>query len=292
LVPGKVSPLGASLEGFRLMARRPGALALWMGCVGLAIVVFIGAVYAASLSAPQIVRTGGGAILVLGALIPVGLYAGSVVTAAVYRTLLRPGDKGLGFVRLGPDELRLFAVSLILFVAFFALFFTVLVGGVAIFELAKLRPDFHAPQVTAGYAIVTTIVFLLAFTKASLALPMTFVEKRIRVLGSWNLTSPAFLRLLATFTLVLILIVVVAALMFAVQYGLNELTGLPTRAPWGGTLPAGHHTSKGIQTLGRIASVPVSMVQMTLELVILAAAQAGAYRAIAGNLGEDVAQVF
>jgi hypothetical protein len=34
------------------------------------------------------------------------------------------------------------------------------------------------------------------------------------------------------------------------------------------------------------------MVQMTLELVILAAAQAGAYRAIAGNLGEDVAQVF
>src|SRR5690606_10927907 len=53
--------------------------------------------------------------LVYALVLPVALITQSMLGAAVYRAILRPADGGVGYLRLGGDELRLIGLSIIYF---------------------------------------------------------------------------------------------------------------------------------------------------------------------------------
>ena len=119
----------AALEGFRLTRERPGTIAAW-SLINFVGVTTIGLAMMLSLGAPLIeyIKKGGlnsihpeelAAVLTaswpafFGIMAVVILFL-SIMTAGIFRIVLRPGEKGFAHLRLGKDELRLSAVNLML----------------------------------------------------------------------------------------------------------------------------------------------------------------------------------
>ena len=287
---GKVSPLGAGLEGFRLMARRPGVALVWLLFFGVIAGVAELAGYVAAMSIPPIYYEWR-ALLVLAIVTPVFLFGAVVVSAAVYRALLEPRDKAVAFLRFGADEARLFAAALMLALAFLVLYCLAAVGWLAAAPFLR-NTRFDTTVLGAGYGIVAAVALLLVFVRASLALVMTFAEKRIRIFDSWSLTRGAFWRLFVLFTALLVFVTALAAVTWLAQWRIDHLIGLATRIPWGGVDPAPKGPPVWPGWAGKTLLVVLAAVQIVLETVVVSAAQASAYRSIVGTLGEDAASVF
>ena len=196
--------------GFRLIGRRPFAVLVWG--VLYSVITFAPQVYGYWAIWPEVtkaLRSMGGATAAGGnggALaqameqirlemlpyqlmqIPLGFVALAVVFAAIYRAVLEPRDSGFAYLRLGVQELWMLAVSfaggvigLIVFVP------TLIVAAIAGMGARQL------PQPAAGLAIFLIVVGLIALclwlgARMSLALPMTFAQRRFRFFESWGLT--------------------------------------------------------------------------------------------------------
>lgn len=118
-----------ALEGFRILRRHPGAVALWVAsylaieiALGLLIIftngrerlASVSVKFAGLFSAPEriwdfIVHFG----LSTAALLLLGLMFTLTFCMAIYRAVLTPDDQRFGYIRFGADELRLTVVSLL-----------------------------------------------------------------------------------------------------------------------------------------------------------------------------------
>jgi hypothetical protein len=109
----------------------------------------------------------------------------SVLTAGIYRMVLRPQEKGIAHLRLGADEWRLTVVNMILFSI-----------GMASLVLVKLFADAVGgiPGVLAGLALAGVVIWV--GVRLLMATPMTFAERRIAIMDSWRLTHGHFWSLL------------------------------------------------------------------------------------------------
>ncbi|HEY0436786.1 MAG TPA: hypothetical protein VGC92_09110, partial [Phenylobacterium sp.] len=112
----------AALEGFRLTRERPGTILAWSGIYAVGMLI-IGGIMFASLGedAMAIARKGTFSAADIQAFatrlaqsIPAFLLVlllavvlVSVITAGIYRLVLRPDQRGFAHLRLGRDELRL-----------------------------------------------------------------------------------------------------------------------------------------------------------------------------------------
>src|SRR5690606_33608566 len=65
-------------------------------------------------SPEQVLPMIGAMFAMLGILLPLSIVFAAVVYTAVNRAVVRPGEKGFGYLRLGGDELRVFVVYLVL----------------------------------------------------------------------------------------------------------------------------------------------------------------------------------
>ena len=239
------SPADAAFEGFRLTRERPRAVIAWALCY-LVFTYLISAIADLTLG-PQskaliadLQRASADPAAFWPAAqkmapfflagLPLSLAFQAIFTCAIYRAILRPAESSRGYLRLGLDELRMMVLNLILAV----------IWGATIFVFLLVTLVAAATAGTAGEAIAdvgTVGVFCAAVTVAmrlSLAGPMTFAERRLRVFASWTMSKGLFWRLFGAYVLSLILAVIVLLLMLLVLGAaakiLTQVTSLPLTA--------------------------------------------------------------
>jgi hypothetical protein len=271
----------AALEGFRLTRERPGTIAAWSAVYAVSMIV-IGEVMLSSLGAEavQIARKGRytpadveavatklahsipAFILVL--LLAVALI--SIITAGIFRLVLRPQERGIAHLRLGADELRLTAMNVLLFgIGLVCLF----VGFVAIRAAENGGP---VAGVVAG-AVVAALTIWIG-VRLSLATPTTFQAGRISLVASWELTRGRFWPLFGMILLAVIFYVIIWLLVTVIWFTLVSLAGGPD-AVTNGAAP--------LTVLAGIAAFAVQMLLSVIQLVMIYAPFAVAYQQLHGD---------
>lgn len=242
------SPTDAALEGFRLTRERPRAFATWsvfqfgvslvMGFVIIKLggqhLMALESVGASGDADPAAVMAEFRALAPLYAvLLPIGLLMMSVVTAAVYRSILEPADDRWGYLRIGADELRLAALRVIYIFVWGGIVFAVVLVAALAAGLATAVSGAAGGIVGVGVGLFAIGILIYVAVRLSLAPAITFAEHRISIFESWKLTRGMFWRLLGAYALAVASIVVVALLAMviftavagvAIMVGGGELT--------------------------------------------------------------------
>jgi hypothetical protein len=195
---GAVVTIGSLLEGgFRIVKERGGALLIWTFILLLAT---IASAYASgwaergrmdAIAAGVPVDAADASNALQGMLIGlIGLFAGTIVVAAVQRSILRPTEGGLAWLKLGADELRLFALLMLYLIIFILAFvvFGVFAGGLVGANQQALMILLFVPAL-AG------IIFF--GTKLSLTFPLTLKRGAFAMRDGWALTTGHFWTLFA-----------------------------------------------------------------------------------------------
>ncbi|MDB5691909.1 MAG: hypothetical protein JWO81_972, partial [Alphaproteobacteria bacterium] len=143
-----------------------------------------------------------------------------ILYAASQRAILQPERQGFFYLRLGMDELRLLALTIIFVIGFYAgMLVVVLLMSLLIGLLAAATGSFG---VAAGLLVVeflTIFVFAVWFcTRFSLAFPLTILRGRIIIGESWRVTRGRFWTL---FTAFLVLFLILLVLWIAVSLVTN-----------------------------------------------------------------------
>ena len=226
------STTDAAFEGFRLTREQPRAVAAWAGLFVVfslisawLLVSTVGpqfmSLQAASQNPTGLSEADAAKILPFYAMVmPVLLVFWSVILCAIYRTVLRPAEGGLGRLRFGADEFRMISLTVILWVLMALGFF--FVGLFASLGMAAAGGGvavnlFGALSLTGGLALGVWVLVRL-----SLAAPMTFVTGELHLVRAWNLTRGLFWPLLGAYVLAAGLAAVVTVLALVI---FTALTG-------------------------------------------------------------------
>lgn len=230
----------SAFEGFRLARRAPWAILAW----ALAYMVFFAAFFAVAGSnlihivtlAEQVEQSAEpsmsdlatlgrayGALMVF--VLPVSLLFGALLTTAVARAVIRPEARRFGYMRLGKDELRVLAVTLVVGLIMLG----VLLAGMALagvfggMAASMSAPFLILPAVLAGLATAAVTIWLAV--RLSLAVPITFAEQKIAIKQSWTMTKGRFWPLLGMAVLAGVMSMLVALLGSIVAAPLNLMFG-------------------------------------------------------------------
>ena len=240
------SPSDAALEGFRLTREQPLAILAWSGVYALGIVA-MAAVMSIGLGPNFItfLRTNSlqpgdveavkqfGAMLVgawpafLVALL-IAIFILAVLTAGIYRIVLRPQERGFAHLRIGADEVRLAVTHLLLACIGIGTFVTTeIIIALALQALGGERM-LPALQNLGGALLLAVLAFApMAWVgvRLSLATPLAFYEKRISLPTAWRLTRGKFWPLFAMILLSLLFYVMIWALFTIISYVMVSLAG-------------------------------------------------------------------
>ena len=207
--------VGAIIEGaFRLLRERPGAFVIWffvylligIGTSFATVWILDGQLAAVADGATEAdVR---GAILLQFMLVGiVSILFTTIVYAAMLRAMLRPEEGGPGFLRIGMDEARLFFLTLLFMIILgIGAFFGMLGFG---FAVGGASPESQQIGMIIYFAVLAVAVGYF-FTKLSLSLPLTFLQRRFEVGEGWALTKGHFWTLLAAYLILVIIVIAVS----------------------------------------------------------------------------------
>ncbi len=295
------SPTDAALEGFRITRERPRALLAWVALYLLTtlistivLVTYAGETLMAISAMENSAEVDPAMTLaLLGKLAPIsflGLVVATVFGAGVCRIILRPGDGSFAYLRLGADEVRLVALTLIYCVlSVIGVFIVALVLGVligiALMVLGVMSGQAGAPPpqlVSEVLGAAVVIVSIAVWVRFSMAWPMTFAEKRMRLFASWRLTRGSFWRLTGAYMLAAALAALVLAL------GLVVYAGVGTVITGGDLAAVGAVFHPDMSSLANYYTLPMIIywvfvgVLMPLFYLIVFAPAAIAYRDLKG----------
>ena len=214
----------SAFEGFRIIRREPATVAIWVVILlvlgGAAMAVMLPLLNGFTASVTPGATPSGTQLAALGSLMRVYLFALpiylvllSVFTAAIYRAVLRPQEKGFARLRLGGDELRLIGLFLLMGLFFFAVFLVLgfvaglVVGGLFAATGAKGAGGFALAMMVIYLALIAVCVWF--GVKFSFAAPLTFSQKRIRFFASWGATKGKFWPLLGCYLLAWVFVILV-----------------------------------------------------------------------------------
>lgn len=298
---GRFSASDAALTGLRLLAREPATAAVWAALYLLFCLVGAGGLALAvgpamqTLAAHQ--RTGtpldpAANLALMSRILPVeGLFLlaflafFALLSAAVNRSVLRPGAGRIGRLGLGGNEGRQVLLFLILGVLFFLLY-VVLVVVAAIFGAlvgiaagggrvpAAAPGPMFAVFVLAGLAVLLVLAFVA--TRFSLAAPLTFDRGEVDAFGSWRLTRGVFWPLFGAYVLAWLIAALISLAAVVLFVAVVTVAG-------GGVSAAGAIFRPDMSSVGAYFSpvmllwLLVSAVVGTVGLVMMLAAPAGAY---------------
>jgi hypothetical protein len=278
----KFSPSEAALEGFRLTRERPGLIATWAGLYFLGIIA-MGLVMVASLGPDFVafIRQDGlqmkdtaefGDLLAQSwpafiVVLAMALLLLAVLTAGIYRVILRPLDKKTAYLRVGADEVRLAVVHFILMVI-----------GVAFFIAVDLAVAAAATQGGPIYPILALVLaggMIWVGVRLSLATPLAFYQKKISLGAAWNLTRGCFWPLFGMIVLAVIFYVMIFLLISMILAAVVGFAG-------GATAVQDMSRLTPITIAALAATVIVQMIMPILQAVTLYAPFAVAYGELSG----------
>jgi hypothetical protein len=203
----------------------------------------------------------------------------AVLNCAIYRAVLRPYERGLGYFQLGVDEFRMVALGVILFLIWLAAIFAVtLVASFAAGTLGLLG-GVAGPLAGAVIAIAAFCAAIWVLVRLSLAAPMTFAERRLVVFGSWSFTRGRFWSLVGAYVVAFMLGVLVLFLLGLIFSAAIMLTGAGQSL---GGLEPDASSLKAFLTVPTLLSEALSAIMIIVYYVILLSPSAIAYRGLAG----------
>ncbi len=271
----------AALEGFRLTRERPVTIAVWSVIYTVAMVA-IGKIMFSSLGAEALAIARKGRFspqdaefiatkladsmpaFLLVLLLAVTLT--SIITAGIYRLVLRPEESGFMHLRLGADELRLTVVNLILFgVGLICL----VVGFVAI--AAAEQGGSSIGFFAGGLVAALTVWFGI---RLSLVTPMTFHTRRLSMIPAWRLTRGRFWPVLGMVVLAIIFYIMVWILIAVIWFAVVMLAGGPDAVSKGDT---------AIAIAIGLAAFVIQMLVQVIQIVMIYAPFAVAYQQLHGD---------
>jgi len=297
-----------AFEGFRLTREKPLAVAAWAGvriaaaiAIALLSVFLIGPEMAALIefnenppSDPdQVLAIMPALLKVLAVGAPIGTLVWAIMVCAIYRAVLRPGERGVQYLGFGADEIRQIllniVIALILVAAVISATFVIVLVSAGIGFLAG-----GAGAASAGLAMLITLlamaamiaVYVWLLVRLSLAGPMTLARGRIVIGEAWKLTRGHFWKLLGAYFLALVLAVVVMLLGWAIILAVSLAVG-------GGFGVMGQLQNPDFSSLqtafspSMVAMMVCSAILSTLQMVIMVAPTAVAYRELSGDTTVD-----
>ncbi|MDP1643609.1 MAG: hypothetical protein Q8L59_15655 [Phenylobacterium sp.] len=280
-----LSPGDAAFEGFRLTQEHPRVTLIWalfhllVSFVTATALILLGgdvlmqSESAAEMSPAELAVFMREILPTYMILAPIGLVVMSVAAAAVYRLQLRPEEAAhSGHLRFGADEVRLIILTVI--------YYLMTIGGVLALSLlaaiaagvASLAGQGAMATVGAAMMLFFAGLWLFVLVRLSLAPVLTFDQRRLVVFGSWSLTRGHFWRLLGTYALALVTILVVSLLAIVI---FAALAGIITVAAGGGLDEVGEVFQPDFSSFGAYISA-----QTLLYLVFNAGLTAIFYPAV------------
>lgn len=236
-----VSISEAAFTGFRIVRERPRAVVVW-AVIQLAVSLVLGGA-AIAVAGPDLMRLrelgptatardSGEVLALLGRLAPIyGLIVvfflvfSPMLNAAMNRAVMRPADDRFGYFRLGADELRQFALMLLIFAVSVGLYLAAILIAVAIGAVVALaaKPVVGLAVALCVLAGVGAAIFLAV--RLSLASAQTFATGKVNLFGSWALTRGRFWPILGTYVLAGAFAAVVYVLWFVLSFAIVAAIG-------------------------------------------------------------------
>lgn len=272
------SPVQAALEGIRMTRRKPLVVLAWAACyfamlvaLGLVVAFAFGGTVRADLALLSrtndlrelfdIVARRKGTLLPLIAL---AVALQSVITVAIMRAVLRPSDRRLAYLRIGPEEGRQFIVALVGWVV--ALVVTALPSAVLVLigaGLISLGAVETNRWVEVLGAIAVAGLSIWAGVRLSLLSITTFAEGKIDLRRTWALTDHHFWHLLGMYGAAFVITFLVSVVQTVVA---GLILGF-----------SGGVTNMVMLALTGLANMLFAPFFFTVQMVILTAAPARAY---------------
>lgn len=220
--------------GFGLIRRRPLSVALW-GIVNVAATALLGVAQLRLLGGdPETIAARAATVgfdvqlfAVQSGFGLLGFLVTTILWAAAFRAVLRPDERGFASLRLGMDELRLMAVTILLYLLFVVCGFFAALGFGFLVSLLQLATGGN-PQLAAALAtllvvaLAAGIVFLLV--RLSVVTPLVIERRRIGIDESWELTRGHFWSLLGAYILMALVFLALALLIAVPAAGLTFAT--------------------------------------------------------------------
>lgn len=232
------SATDAGLVGFRILREKPMVWPAW-AIVSLAISILSVVVMvllagpalmevqeitqAATPDPDALVAAYGRMVPALLLMLPVGLVGYAVLYAAASRIVLRPADRGFGWMKLGGDEVRQGLALLLVFLILTGVYLVAALGaGLFIALGAMVNPALGVlVGLLAVFAALGVVIYVAV--RLSLVSPAAFATGRIDIRGAWRLTKGRFGSLFGAYLLASVLGIIVSVL----GVGVFFLLGIP-----------------------------------------------------------------
>jgi len=293
------SATDAALEGFRITRERPKALLAWtlfcfaVNVVSVLITVNLPKEARDALESLQSdpsqtpdVNALMQALTVLSPILVFGLAVQCVMAAAVYRIILKPSDEKFSYLRLGKDELRLMALTLIYLVLGVMMLAAAQIAIGIVAFIASLFGQTAMAFVFSVAELFTLGLFFYVGVRMSLAPVITFDRDRLSILDSWAVTHGQFWRLLGAYVLAVCCVVVVSLLvvmLFGLVAGIVMLSLGGSFADLARIFQPDETTLKTYLNPFMIAYMIVGSVFTAIYYAVIAAPGALAYRELTGK---------
>jgi hypothetical protein len=234
----EISATDAGLVGFKLLREKPMVVPAWaiaslaisiltvlaMVMIGGPAMMEVQELAKASQPDPQAMVDAYGRVAPAFLLVlPIALVGYSVLYAAASRLVLRPDERGFGWMKLGADEFRQALAMLLLFLILTGVYLiAALAAGVLIAVGTMLNPAVGA---LVGLLVIVAALAAVVYVAVRLSLvsPATFATGRVDIGAAWRLTKGRFGQLFGAYVLAWVLGFIVAAVGAALFF----LLGIP-----------------------------------------------------------------
>jgi len=208
--------------------------------------------------------------------LPLALVVETLIQTAIVRMVLRPSERSIGYLRLGADELRVFAARLIVAIGVGAY----CLAGLMVMSLAAAGGIAGAvllfPIMLAFFAGLFGLLVRLSLTTAA-----TFADKQIGIRASWVLTKGRFWQVVSAYG--------IAVALYLVVITAGAIIGQVVILAFGPVVDMATVTAFAeAMTPGQIVSIVIGAIFGALGIAILHAPAAVIYR----SLTKDQASVF
>jgi hypothetical protein len=276
---------GSILGGaFRLLRQHPLSVLVW-AILYLIGIFSIGLLRVAMVPAGPQTMVGLLAAGVLSQGLTLALVA--VLITAATRATLHPYKRGACYLRLGGNELRVFALLAMLAIASAVLLFLLaLVNGFLLSLLGWLLPGSATVEwVRLVLGLAEFAAFLFVQVRLSIALPLTYLYEAITVDEAWVLSRGHFWSIFAAFLAIALLLLlgwsVLIGAFFAPVLGDLFATGLPAET-LAQALVRVTLAGRALPVFAQLTLIVGSLVLMALGFVLSTATLASAARAMLG----------